>query len=288
MVSEKKKIRRTVWVLIMMISGFIINPFNVLSVKADENGAQAVSAQDVINASLFLEYKKGEDDEHGKFIVSCWYIPTEYLISEFSYGVVIFPKLYMERFEVYDNFMENFTAQGKNFLDVKAPLENMPNGLCKCGIARILEKNTSLEFTFVLYVTDGNSTAYSEPHFGTYNNMRTREYTNTELMSIARRKLGMRDSFNEIIIKLNELIDAVWIYMVMGFTAIISVWGAVIGIKIAVARKNEEKINARGMLKSLVIGVVILFVISFALPLLIKGLANWTGAYIPETPDITG
>lgn len=288
MVSEKKKIHRTVWFLIMIISGFIINPFSVLSVKADENGAQAVSAQDVINASLFLEYKKGEDDDYGRYIVSCWYIPTEYLISEFSYGVVIFPKLYMERFEVYDNFMENFTAKGKKFLDVKAPLENMSNGLCKCGIARILEQNMSLEFTFVLYVTDENGTAYSEPHFGTYNNMRTREYTNTELMSIARRKLGMRDSFNEIIIKLNELIDAVWIYMVVGFTGIISVWGSVIGIKIAVARKNEEKINARGMVKSLIIGVVILFVISFALPLLIKGLANWTGAYIPETPDITG
>lgn len=288
MVSEKKKIHRTVWFLIMIISGFIINPFSVLSVKADENGAQAVSAQDVINASVFLDFKKGEDANRGRFIVSCWYIPQEYLISNFGYGVIIFPKLYMERFEVYDNYIDNFAAKEKKIINANTTSAVISDGLFKCGINKILEQNMGLEFTFILYVTDGNGTAYSEPRFGTYNDMRTREYTNTELMSIARRKLGMRDNFNEIIIKLNELIDAVWIYMIMGFTAIISVWGAVIGIRIAVAQRNEEKINARGMLKSLIIGVIILFVVSFALPMLIKGLANWTGAYIPETPDIMG
>lgn len=50
-----------------------------------------------------------------------------------------------------------------------------------------------------------------------------------------------------------------------------------VGIKITVAHRNEEKINARDMVKSLIIGIIIIFVVAMGAPLLIKGLSVWVG-----------
>ena len=54
--------------------------------------------------------------------------------------------------------------------------------------------------------------------------------------------------------------------------------GAYIGIKIAIAHRNEEKINAKDMVKQLIIGIVIIFVVAMGAPLLINGLSAWVGA----------
>ncbi|MBE5751964.1 MAG: hypothetical protein E7357_06085 [Clostridiales bacterium] len=52
-------------------------------------------------------------------------------------------------------------------------------------------------------------------------------------------------SLAQIVEKLNVLMDSFWKYIVLALAAVIVVWGAYIGIKIAIAHKNEEKINAR-------------------------------------------
>ena len=85
-------------------------------------------------------------------------------------------------------------------------------------------------------------------------------------------------SLQGIVTKLNELMNSFWIYIVLAMAAAVVVWGAYIGIKIALAHRNEDKINARGMVKSLIIGIVIMFVIAMGAPLLINGLAAWAGA----------
>ena len=54
----------------------------------------------------------------------------------------------------------------------------------------------------------------------------------------------LNDSLSGIITKLNELMNSFWIYIVLAMAAVVVVWGAYIGIKIAIAHKNEEKINA--------------------------------------------
>lgn len=87
----------------------------------------------------------------------------------------------------------------------------------------------------------------------------------------------LNDSLQGIVTKLNELMDSFWIYIVLAMAAVVVVWGAYVGIKIAIAHKNEEKINARDMVKSLIIGIVIMFVIAMGAPLLINGLAAWVG-----------
>ena len=65
---------------------------------------------------------------------------------------------------------------------------------------------------------------------------------------------------------------------VMALAAVVVVWGAFVGIKIAIAHKNEEKINARDMVKNLIIGIIIIFVVAMGAPLLINGLSAWVGA----------
>ncbi|MBR3806331.1 MAG: hypothetical protein IKJ13_05805 [Clostridia bacterium] len=88
----------------------------------------------------------------------------------------------------------------------------------------------------------------------------------------------LNDSLNGIITKLQELMNSFWIYIVLALAAVVVVWGAYVGIKIAIAQRNEEKINSRDMIKNLIIGIVIMFVVAMGAPLLINGLSAWVSA----------
>lgn len=87
----------------------------------------------------------------------------------------------------------------------------------------------------------------------------------------------LNDNLSQIVDKLKSLMDSFWIYIVIALAAVVVIWGAYIGIKIAIAHKNEEKINARDMVKNLIIGIVIIFVVAMGAPLLINGLSAWVG-----------
>ena len=88
----------------------------------------------------------------------------------------------------------------------------------------------------------------------------------------------LNESLGNIIVKIQELMNSFWIYIVIALAAVVVVWGAYVGIKIAIAHKNEEKINARDMVKNLIIGIVIIFVVAMGAPLLINGLSAWVTA----------
>ena len=85
------------------------------------------------------------------------------------------------------------------------------------------------------------------------------------------------ENLQGIVTKLQSLMDSFWIYIVMAL-AVVVICGAYDVIKIAIAHKNEEKINARDMVKNLIIGIVIIFVIAMGAPLLINGLSAWVTA----------
>ena len=87
----------------------------------------------------------------------------------------------------------------------------------------------------------------------------------------------LNDSLSQIVANLQTLMDSFWIYIVLAMAAVVVVWGAYIGIKVAIAHRNEDKINARGMVKSLIIGIIIMFVIAMGAPLIINGLSAWVG-----------
>ena len=84
-------------------------------------------------------------------------------------------------------------------------------------------------------------------------------------------------NLQSIVTNLKTLMDSFWVYIVIALAAVVVIWGAYIGIKIAIAHKNEEKINARDMVKNLIIGIVIIFVVAMGAPLLINGLSAWVG-----------
>lgn len=87
----------------------------------------------------------------------------------------------------------------------------------------------------------------------------------------------LNESLAEIVANISTLMDSFWIYIVLALAAVVVVWGAYVGIKIAIAHKNEEKINARDMIKNLIIGIIIIFVVAMGAPLLIEGLGAWVG-----------
>ena len=87
----------------------------------------------------------------------------------------------------------------------------------------------------------------------------------------------LNDNLAQIVANLQTLMDSFWIYIVLAMAAVVVVWGAYTGIKVAIAHRNEDKINARGMVKSLIIGIIIMFVIAMGAPLLINGLSAWVG-----------
>lgn len=89
---------------------------------------------------------------------------------------------------------------------------------------------------------------------------------------------GLNGSLAQIVEKLKGLMDSFWLYIVIALAAVVVIWGAYIGIKIAIAHRNEEKINARDMVKNLIIGIVIIFVVAMGAPLLINGLSAWVKA----------
>lgn len=96
---------------------------------------------------------------------------------------------------------------------------------------------------------------------------------NTNLLAEA----SLNDNLSKIVDNLKTLMDSFWIYIVIALAAVVVIWGAYIGIKIAIAHKNEEKINARDMVKNLIIGIIIIFVVAMGAPLLISGLSAWVG-----------
>ncbi len=89
---------------------------------------------------------------------------------------------------------------------------------------------------------------------------------------------GLNGNLAQIVDKLKVLMNSFWIYVVLALAAVVVIWGAYIGIKIAIAHRNEEKINAKDMVKQLIIGIVIIFVVAMGAPLLINGLSAWVNA----------
>ncbi len=96
----------------------------------------------------------------------------------------------------------------------------------------------------------------------------------------------LNENLGNIVSKLNELMDSFWLYIVLALAGVVVVGGAYVGIRIAVAHRNEEKINARGMVKSLIIGIIIMFVVAVGAPLLINGLNAWVGTEATDGASI--
>lgn len=101
---------------------------------------------------------------------------------------------------------------------------------------------------------------------------------NASLLSSGTLNSGdLGESMYAILEKLDTLVDTVFPYLI-GILAVVAViWGVYIGVRIAIANKNEEQINARGMVRNFIIGILIIAVFCVVIPLIIEGLAAWAG-----------
>lgn len=267
-------------VLSIILCFSIVIPISVVETKAETVQTEnSTSVETIIANSTFITFRKGdENSQYGRNIFLCYYVPNSVYESTYSYGVVIFPKRYGEMYDLKSDYLKKAEEQGVLIMDVAAPAGlSAPDGMVyKCGIARILDQNVNLEFTFVFYAkdTEGNI-AYAQPKFATYSTLDAEDLTDAQLLEILEHRATMDSSFRTIVNKISELVNSFWIYIALAMGTTVVVWSSYLGIRIAVAKRKEEQINSRGMVKNLVIGIIVMFTIAMAVPLLINGLSWW-------------
>lgn len=277
--TEKKKSFWLVLILSFIFSFSILIPTSIVTVKAENLEETPLSVEEIIEQTTFITFRKGDEtSRYGRNIFACFYIPDSAYEISYTYGVVLFPKDYGDMFDLTSDYFKKAEERNIVIMDIPATthLETEDGHLFKCGIANILDQNTKRTFSFIFYVKDeAGNIAYSQPQFAAWATLVAEEYTDAEVVSMINDRLTMESSFSGIVNKIAELVNSFWIYIVMAMGAVVAVWGAYIGIRISVANRKEEQINARAMVKSLVIGVVIMAVVAMACPLLINGLAHF-------------
>lgn len=275
----KRQGKTTPFVVFIMAILMLMSVFCVRTtpVKAEET-TNAHSVQEIVDNSIFVTFRKGETESRGKYIIACFYVPKEYYNESYVYGAVIFPKDYGIENGLLGDYLKNSEEKGVRVLNIVVEVaipEEEGYGM-NCGVVDLIEENLSIPFSFIFYVKDLNGNiAYMQPKFATYNSLNASEMTMEELIEKSQFAKDMQSSFRRIVTKIEELVDSFWNYIIIAFSSIVLVWGAYIGIRIAIAKKNEEKINASEMVKNLIIGIVIIFIIAVSAPLLISGLSHW-------------
>lgn len=245
-----------------------------------ETATGTPTLQEIVDNTVFITFSKGEDEKYGKNIFSCFYVPDAYYDTSLEYGVIVFPRWFSEKYGITGNYIEEYTAIGMgdalSIMVVNKPSSVNNGKILRCGIINIPEQGVNIELSFIFFVRDSEGNiAYESPRHGAYAALLVEDYTDEDLIEMIGLRVETENSFRKIIDKIVELVDSVWVYVVLAFASIVVVWGAFIGIKIVIAKKNEEKIDARGMVKNLIIGIVVMFVIAVCCPLLINGLSSW-------------
>lgn len=388
----RKKSLQTVITIILMLCMCL--PSITVVAKADEK-----SLAETMNEIAYVGIIKGDNADKGKHLTAHYFVSGNVDFTGKEFGVVIFPRAYLEKYNIYDDYLAQFAAIGKSVMDLKGLSYHTVTGgkIYRMGISNLLSQNLNREFCFVPYLKSGSNIVYGTRHFASYNGLADyaeptflcfSEYENStdgKAINISTflsgndvgkslRTFAVSESYmkahglaedslktitpdamqelpfctNEITIgmlytatlkhitdadekyyfavylsadgedeyvyykvtaytgisknnitanaengivpnlgtttnesldlivkQLKKLVNSVWVYVVTAFAAVTVVWGSVIGIKIAIAKRRDEKINARGMIKSLVIGIIVMAVIAVGAPLIITGLSVW-------------
>lgn len=90
----------------------------------------------------------------------------------------------------------------------------------------------------------------------------------------------LKQPLGEFAERMSELIDSFWWLFLTLAAVLIVAWGAYVGIKYVIAQRNEQKVEARDLIKQLLIGILIIVAITVGGPLIVKGLSSWMGTPI--------
>ncbi|MBR1676249.1 MAG: hypothetical protein IJ706_02950 [Clostridia bacterium] len=270
--TKSNKIRSIMIAFALMLFTSIFASAVPYKVKADGE----LTGEEIANHVILINFEQRTYDA----LQVNYYLPDEYYSENFTYKAATFMTRLIEERDITGYLEDNITG----VTDLSPSMSQCESGkIFKVLLNRVASKTENISFVFAVKDSGGNY-YYTEEKHALYTECDTINHTNEELeqMALNTLKAGsaseeMNKSFSEITTNLGTLIDSFWIYIVIGCSAVVVVWGAYIGIKIAIAHKNEEKINAREMIKNLVVGIVIMFVLALGGPLLIKGLSAWVG-----------
>ena len=281
---KRSKSASSIFCVLLMFFAMVLAiamPGSMVKAKAETvEEEEQITAETIVDNCVFITFSKGQSEAKGQYMYACYFVPEEYYDSSLTYGVVVFPKWFAERYGVTGNYIAEYEALGMKdslaLLEVESPVLLSGGRLLKCGIKDIPEAGEDIELSYIFFVQDAEGNyGYSAPHHAAYATLLAEDYTNAQIAEMIGQRVQMESSFKKIVIKITELVDSFWGYIVIGCASVVVVWGAYIGIKIVVAKRKEEQIDARGMVKNLIVGIVIAAVIAVAVPLLMNGLASW-------------
>ena len=272
----RQKVKNTRLYIIMFMLFVCFLSFGTGAVTA--KAATLHTVEEVAEHVVFVTFKKGYSDERGNFLGATFYFPDEYFEVEYEYGIAVFPEKFIARYELYGDYIERKERDGIAISLLVGNGSQIDSGSVKTfNIQKIPEAGLTMRLVYVFFVRNADGeVAYKEPVISSFSETTSEVFTTEELITIAKKRqnaINMDKGFEKMIKKSSELVDSIWIYLVIGCSSVVAVWGAYIGIRIAVAKKNEQKVDGKGMLKNLLIGTVVMFVLALVPPLLIKGLA---------------
>ena len=144
--NNKNKTTPLVLVILLVLFAFIFGGGTV--VANAEAVAETTSVQEVIDNSIFVTFRKGDNESRGKYMVACYFVPMEYYDSSYTYGAVIFPKDYGIKHGLVSDYLRVAEENGVvviNIVAIKGITE--PNGYgFNFGITNIYESNLSRRF----------------------------------------------------------------------------------------------------------------------------------------------
>ena len=82
---------------------------------------------------------------------------------------------------------------------------------------------------------------------------------------------AMNENFQEIITRVETLVTDFWGLAVGLLAAVVVIWCVYVGVRLIVAHRNEERIDSKRMVKNLIVGIIIMFILVVGVPLLIEG-----------------
>ena len=91
---------------------------------------------------------------------------------------------------------------------------------------------------------------------------------------------AMNENFQEIITRVETLVTDFWGLAVGLLAAVVVIWCVYVGVRLIVAHRNEERIDSKRMVKNLIVGIIIMFILVVGVPLLIEGLSTWAGILV--------
>ena len=244
--------------------------------------AEKHTPSEIAAKTVFITFKKGYTEDRGNYLGAAFFFPDEYYEDGYAYGVAVFPEKYIEKYNLTGDYLRRKEEEGIAIMVFCGTGGKTEDGrMCSYNVCKIPEKSYDMRLAYVLYITgEDGETAYKAPVISSYNEAELENPTTAQLLSLAvvrQREMATEESLAAITDNIKGLASSVWIYSVIAFSSVAVIWGAYIGIRLIIAKKTEQKADAKGMLKRYGIGIGIAFILAVILPLIINGLAGWSG-----------